>query len=36
MSTIHQEDWSDMQEDYPYFVDTFDKEGRPSKPINII
>ena len=30
MSTIQTEDWSDINEDYPYFIDTFDKTGRPS------
>lgn len=29
MDTILQEDWSDMQEEYPYTLDTYDKEGKP-------
>ncbi|ODM91439.1 SEC14-like protein 2, partial [Orchesella cincta] len=29
MSRIHQEDWSDLQEDYQYQIDSFDKTGRP-------
>lgn len=29
MDTIHQEDWSDMKAEFPYYNDKFDKEGRP-------
>ncbi|CAL8109313.1 unnamed protein product [Orchesella dallaii] len=29
MDTIHNEDWSDMQHDFPYYLDSFDKKGQP-------
>lgn len=27
---ILNEDWSDVESDFPYSTDTYDKEGRPS------
>ncbi len=33
IDTILQEDWSDMQEEYPYTLDTYDKEGKPGQEI---
>lgn len=29
MDTIHQENWSDMQHEFPYYIDGVDKQGRP-------
>lgn len=29
MDTIHEEDWSDLENDFPVWVDTFDKKGQP-------
>jgi hypothetical protein len=33
MDNILNEDFSDMEMDYPYSTDTQDKEGRPSESI---
>lgn len=29
MDTIHTEDWSDMEAEYPYHIEGFDKQGQP-------
>ncbi|ODN06054.1 SEC14-like protein 2 [Orchesella cincta] len=29
MDVIHKEDWSDMQHDFPYYIDVVDKKGQP-------
>lgn len=29
MDTILQEDWSEFQEKYPYYLDTVSKDGKP-------
>jgi len=31
MDTIEEEDWADIQRDYPIWLDIHDKEGRPGK-----
>lgn len=30
MDNIHTEDWSDMEEEFPWFMDGYDNEGKPS------
>lgn len=35
MDNIEKEDWTDFQLDYPLYVDTFDKEGRPAAEMAI-
>jgi hypothetical protein len=35
MDTIEQEDWSDIASEYKVWADGHDKEGRPSKSLNL-
>lgn len=36
MDTILQEDWTEFHDKYPYYLDTFAKNGSPSKlPANL-
>lgn len=29
MDTIHEENWDDMEAEYPYHIDGFDKQKQP-------
>lgn len=29
MDTVHLEEWRDMEEEFPYYIDGVDKQGRP-------